>query len=329
MNPDKDEIEFLQKTMRKHNKDRYEASLKHASIEGRDYAKRQERATRVQREVFEKGSKALGLDLKYLDKTHAKDNEAARALGEKQLQSLRKQGRKFQQAHKRNIRRVRSRKKLFENKRGNPTLTVCNWFATSISPIHLSFGSTLTNTVIQQGNLGENVLRTLLRADSSSGQSRSGMLLVEHDFVWQSDRDGMLNAVGWLNIIGAWYMYSPGACFRPPGAFILIQADLSVSQQISGQQTLVLTGPEVTILNERRETNCVGTVWTGNPASIRTGDVEVTRNNFPLQPSKAVLATATLIVQVGGWSGGEAMFDVESDPSFQYNVPSVWFIIDS
>jgi hypothetical protein len=156
----------------------------------------------------------------------------------------------------------------------------------------------------------------------------SGSLLVEHDFVWQSDRNGVLDATAWLNIIGAWQIYSPGSCSKTPGASLRIGADLSIAQQLSGQQVLTLTSPERTILEKSRTTHCVGTVSAG-PVTMNTGDVELNRNSFPLQKGKAVLATITLAVQMSAWAGGESLFDVGSHSAYQYNVPSVWFSVES
>ncbi|RLD83445.1 MAG: hypothetical protein DRJ10_03465 [Bacteroidetes bacterium] len=205
---------------------------------------------------------------------------------------------------------------------------VCNWFATDISPFRHYNGGTFIDPQVIQGGAGENKIRTKIAVDKGSNWQFNN-LFIEHQFIWQSDRVGLMNTVAWLNFIGAWYMFSPGSCWSTAGAKITIGADLSVAQHTSGTNTLILTGAEETILDVERETHCAGTVWTGIPAELRSGDVELTRNNYPIQNNKPVLATINMSIQISAYNGAEAYLDFYTDSSYHYNVPSVWHIIDS
>lgn len=312
------QIKELQRVVRKHEKDMYGISGKLWRNQIKDQARREVIVGRAQERLYKKLSKASKSDLEVMERQHMLDNAAGLELRKKNRKMLKEHAREQNKAFRTRLRAVRKMKDRFEWNRPNPGRAVCNWFASAITWEEAgnapgSFPST------GLGGAGRNIFKAYVNADSGAN-TVNATLIVHHDFFWMSDRAGTASVLGWLNLTGWWDLSSVGSCWFRSSAGIRIRARLSVFQPGGA----VLSGPEVTILDNQRSTQCVNIVTSGVPAPVDTGEVEVTRENYPLIAGQPVIASVLLTIELSASNHGEATLNIAAPG--RYNVPSVWIL---
>ena len=178
--------------------------------------------------------------------------------------------------------------------------------------------------------LGRHILRWAWSIKGTDGRFAKYTAILGNEFVWWSDQQGVMNVEGTFDLNAIYDIGLVGMCSGYSEARLRVTPLIFVSQSISGSSELVLDSANYSnsYLNIKSKAGCVGIVDDGMATRLDTGEVTLTRSNFPLQTDRPVLVTTALLVQAYAYNGASVELDFVGAPSLGWDVPCVALVIN-
>lgn len=330
------ETKELQKRLRAHIVKQFEFSDKFKALTSEDFTRRAKRADAFQEKVFAAGLKAIGISYDTIKVRQEKDMALALKNGKKRREQLIKESKAMAVEYERRTKQRQAMRSRFEKEVGNPRLYafLCERAG---SNLNLVPNTTLpTNPFLVWNpqyinNLGENVTRWRIGIQNTGGGfGLLNAILMDH-FVWMCDREGVMDVEAFFHLNGVYDLNLVGMCFGHSQASLFVEPRLFVSQNVQGTTDVTLSTVYTSnaLLNLDVAADCVNIVDSGMATRLHTGEISLTRSNFPLQANKPVIISVVLYVTAYAYNGASLDFDFRSESSFRMDVPTVALIVDS
>lgn len=325
-----------QKRLRAHIKKQFAFQEKMVGQGAKDFTERANNAYAFQEEIFRRGLKASGIEYSDIEKRQKLDMKLALRNAKKRKAEIIRKSKSVQRQHKMRTKRRQALRSRFEKEIGNPRLSVflCERVDHDFygSGVYTTNPNSINDSSLQYiNNPGENVTRWRIRIQNTSGGFARYTAFLVDEFAWMSDRNGVMDVEAIFSLNAAYDIGLVGMCFGHSAAELLVKPMLLVSQNVSGTTDLTLDnlGTSNALLDIDREAGCVGIVDSGLATPLETGEISLTRSNFPVQANKIVLVDVVLAVTAYGYNGGTVDFDFKSESSFEMDTPCVALIVDS
>ncbi len=329
-------VVLLQKRLRNHIINQFEFTSKMEFKNRVDFSRRANKVNDFQGRIIRAGLKAIGMSHDELVKRQKIDMASARKGAERRRKELIEKSQKLALAHKQKTKKMQAFRKLFEKEVDNPRLSVflCErvshhfWgsggYTTSSNPTDVSNPQYINS-------VGENITRWCLKIGNTSGGFGMYTAILSDEFVWNSDREGVLDAEAFFHLNAIYDIGLVGKCFGHSNARLRITPLIYVAQNVTGTTDVILVSSNSfnSFLDIDVTAGCVNIVSNGMATPLDTGEVSLSRSNFPLQANKPVLVTVAMVVEAYAYNGASVDLDFLSEQSFAMDVPCAALIIDS
>lgn len=293
----------------------------------KDEMKRSKAALKWQEKLFKKAFESSGISISDIGKRQEKDSIAAKEFAARKLKALKKNSKsKARRLKSRTLRLSRLGKK-FENLKGNPGLAFFLCYADLIDDeahtagdgdylikdVHKTYGA----------NASENIAKTKLKASSGKFNWIQLRQEVKYFFIWNCDRNGILQPSAIVNFNGEYDIHTPSACIAETRARACIQAEFFVAQNNGVINPTVITDPAF-LLDKSCGKSCAAKVDIA-PIVDREEITLTPSTPLPVVADKPVMCGVNLDLYVFAAHGGEAMLDLQDHG---VNVPCITLSVE-
>jgi hypothetical protein len=298
----------------------------------KDFSRRANLVGTFQEELLRAGLEKLGTSAEEIRARQDNDIKLARKQARARRKELLERSAIAAKDHDSKRRRRQAVRGRFEKTVGNPRLSVflcqcANQPYWGVPGGTVSGGPSLTGPQYVNA-AGKNVTRWRLGLDGTGGGFKTYVAFLATDFVWQSDREGVLSAEAIYYLNGTYSLDLPGMCIGHAEASLRVSPLLLVAQNVVGTTDVVLGSTDSLshVLDLRTSAGCSGVTDDG---LIETGEQSLSRANFPLQANKPLIVSVGLVVEAYAYNGASLDLDFFSEASFAWDVPCVALVIDS
>jgi len=330
-------VVLLQKRLRNHIISQFEFTSKMDTKKDADFSRRANKVNDFQERIISAGLKAIGISHDELVRRQEIDMASARKGAKRRRKELIKKSQKLALAHKHKTKRMQALRQRFEKEVGNPRLSVflCERVAEHFfaRPERSSDAVSIHISDLQYiKEVGKNITRWRLKIGHTNREFGRYHGIFMNEFVWNSDREGILDAEALIYLNGVYDIDLIGKCIGFSSAYLRLTPYMYVSQNVSGSTDIILWSTANNsnyLLDINRRAECVGRVDDGMATPLDTGEVSISRSNFPLQANKPIIVTMVITVDAFAYNGATLDLDFLSDQSFAIDVPCVALIVDS
>jgi len=328
-----DEAKKLQERLRKYIVSQYAFSAKMEAKKLSDFARRARRVDAYQQRITEAGLRALGVDPLEIRERHIRDFALARRAAQIRKKELLAHANAIAREQSLRTKRWQALRDRYERELGNPFLRL---FLCERATRHhwiSSFGSANAFRFSNIGYFdakGSNVTHWGMKGRVGGGDTASFTAILSDEFVWESDRDGVLNVQALFELNALYDLHVEPKCIGQSVAGLRMGPRIYVAQNASGSTDAVLdNGADDAFLNVDLRTGCQGFIDNGMALPIDTGIVTLEQSNFPVVASKPVLVTVALVVEGLVYNDGGIELDFMNAPGLEMNTLFVALTVNS